>query len=503
MGIVIVNNGKIKSLSNGKQYDGEKIPGDLKNWDYFGNDPNDLLTYTYDILSQRSTTLYHTHPPVSAAINKLTTYAIGSGLVFRSQPDWQILGMTKEAGKEWGMRFQKLIHYLFMITNFYEKQAILFRTAKIQGDSLLFFDRSTEVMDGLFDLVETGGAYINWQKNEKNKATLGIKHDSALRKIGVYLTDGGEMDFRDRNGDQNLLQYIDKQMARQLRGFPLAYKIISQAKNNDRWWDAMLARAVMETTILGYSKSDDSATDMFDQSAAIAALAIDGQTKTPEGLKAEGNLAQIPGQMYQFSSKGGIEFTDLKTPSNNFDKMQAAYIDIVGMATDVPPECIMSRYSTSYTAHKGAFNDFIKSYMTHRMNFIRKIIKPVIMEFAKYLFLNKMIEMPNAGFFDSPIIREATIAGNFLGPVPGHINPAQEVNAKAEEVKNAFRLRSDVALEYGNEFENMITEWQQEETEFNKQNPDLQAAKLQTEMQNTEEQQEEPKQTQEDENENA
>jgi hypothetical protein len=116
------------------------------------------------------------------------------------------------------------------------------------------------------------------------------------------------------------------------------------------------------------------------------------------------------------------------------------------------------------------------------------------------LAINGMIEVPDMRFFDNPIIQEATVSGNLLGPVPGHINPAQEVKAKGEEVANAFRLRSDVALEYGNEFDNFITEWQQEETLWNKQSAKKQSAQLKQEMQEQEEQQEDNQQGDDNEN---
>ena len=69
--ILIVNNGKTqKSSENITQLTGEKIPGDLDGWKYFGTNPNDLLKLSYKQLSERSTTLYHTYAPISAAINK-------------------------------------------------------------------------------------------------------------------------------------------------------------------------------------------------------------------------------------------------------------------------------------------------------------------------------------------------------------------------------------------------------------------------------------------------
>ena len=72
MSIMIINNGKLQNLTNHAQLTGDKIPGDLDTWNYVGTDPNEILKLNYDILCQRATTLYHTHPPVTAAIDKQT-----------------------------------------------------------------------------------------------------------------------------------------------------------------------------------------------------------------------------------------------------------------------------------------------------------------------------------------------------------------------------------------------------------------------------------------------
>ena len=448
---------------------GEKMPGDLKKWDYFGTDPNELLSLSYDVLCQRSITLFHTHGPVSSAINKNTMYAIGNGLHFRSQPDFEILGITREAAKDWGLRFQKLVHYIFQILNFYEKQASLFRTAQAVGDSLLFFDREKQSNGMPFDLIDTAGDQIDFQASG---ATLGIIHDSLMRKKGIILNNGKKINFKDENGDQNVIQFYLKQLSRQLRGYPLAYKIIAAAKNNDRWWDAMLQRVVLESIIFATTEEDTE--DTRRQAIAMADSFKNSDTETSSSaLTTDANAADMgPGTVFSYNKGNGIKFTEGKTPVNNFDKMQDAYIDIIGMAMDTAPEVILSKYSTSYTAHKGAINDFIKAYMQKRHTFINHVCNPVVLEIAKYLFMEKLIEMPVDNFFENAITQRALIAGNWLGPVPGHINPLQEAKANETQVLNAFKLRGDVSLESGNEYENFIEEWQQQEKQWRKATPE-------------------------------
>lgn len=483
MAIVQFINGQFNPVRPMKQMTGEKIPGELRTWDYFGTDPNDMLLWSYDVLSQRSTTLYHTHPPVAAAVNKQTNYAIGTGLRFRSQPDWEILEWTKEDAKEWGMRFQKLVHYVFLLLNFYEKQPVLFKSSLIMGDSLLFFDRLNPSDNLPFDLIETGGDQIKFEKLENGKCTLGIYHDEMLRRKGIATYNKDRIDFKNENGDQNVIQFYLKQMARQLRGLPLAYKIIALAKNNDRWWDATLARAVLESIVFANARESYTGESKNQMEALADALYNeDGSQASTSTLSRENVYDLGVGNVVTYGKDGGIEFTDIKTPSNNFDKMHKAYIEMVGMGTDTPPECVSSIYSTSYTAHKGALNDFQKSFMSKRHTFSRNVCHVTLYEVAKYLFREQMIEMPN-GFFDNPIIREATLKGVWLGPVPGHVNPQQEVNALVTAKDNAFITPADAAATFANvEWDDQIEEWSRQMEEWQRLAPNQQAQVLGQDM---------------------
>ena len=468
--ILIYKDGQMSQMKNTSQMTGETIPGDLAGWKYFGTDPNEFMKWTYGKICEMSTTLYHTHPPISAGIEKLDIYTVGPGLVFRSQPDWKMLGVDKSFARDWGMEFQRLIHYYFMMLNFYQKQSSIFRTAEITGDSLLLFERVDKADHLPFDLIDTSGDLIDWQKTGKN-ITLGMIHDKFSRKLGAVLKTGENILFRD-DGDQNFIQYYNRKISRQMRGYPIAYKMIAAAKNNSRWWDALLQRVVMETVMIGY-KEGGNPSDLSDMMADLAS-SVTGESTVDEGLRREAGMAQLSGgNLFSFNSKESIKFTDLKAPSNNFQAMQEAYLELCAMAMDgIPPEWLMSKYSTSFTAHKGALNDSQKVVQKKRANLAKNVCQVVIYEIAKHIFNTGKMKPLHNDFFTDPIIQLATLSGNFLGPVPGHINPKVEVEAKAAEVREAFRTRSDAAADYGNEFDNMIDEWQAQENEWNNLQPD-------------------------------
>ena len=367
--IIVSKGGKTKSISYGGQMTGEKMPGDLASWNIYSTDSNEIIRSTYGRLSSMSNTLYHSGTPVTSAVKKNSQYAIGRGLVFRSQPDSDILPVSEAKLQKWAKRFQKLLHYYYQDINWYQKQGVIFRTALVQGDSLLFFDR-LDKQNGQFDLIETGGDQIDWTY-ERNNVTLGIEHDSLLRKKAIIKCDGTRVAFQDNEGDQNVLQFYLKDLARQLRGMSIGYKMINLAKNHDRFADSIVQRAVLETIMFANAETDTTdiqrqAENLSQQTKARKAGA--GQsTSVLEKLANVKNL--LGGSIFQVRSKEKIEFTDIKTPSNNLDKFNEMYYELAAMSVDTPPEVLLSKYSTSFTAHKGALNDFIKAYMEKRASF--------------------------------------------------------------------------------------------------------------------------------------
>lgn len=478
--IGIFSGGRWTWRGMGGQITGEKVPGDLKTWNLLEQDVNKALTDSYGTLSDRSATLYHIYAPVASAVNKTTAYAIGAGCAFRSHPDYRILGITPDAAKEWGKQFQMLVHYYFRILNWYEKQAVLFRGALIAGDSLLYFVRDPETL--ALDLVEAAGSSIDYKKSDGKSWTLGVKHDKYQRRIGVY-TDAPVDFVNPATGDQQVLQFLIKEMPRQLRGLPLAYKIIALAKTHDRFIDATTQRAVLESIMMGFSNTES--TDIAKQVQQQQAVA--NKKKRAAGADTEissiaGASNLMPGNWYNLRNGENMQFTDLKTPSNNFGLFNEWMIKLVAMATDTTPGVIMSNYPTSYSSHRGEFNDFWKMIQLKRTVFNDKVNRVVIRELAKKMILDGVISAP--GFFNDPLRQEAWLAGAFLGPVPGHINPLQEVNAHKVAVENAFTTRGDVAALYGNEFENMIDEWGDQEQRFRSLGPAAQEATIQEDLSN-------------------
>jgi capsid protein len=467
--------GKIISRGISAQYDGSKAGGDLHGWTTFTTNPNDFVFSSYGTLSKRNATLYHTSSIARACVNKPLTYAIGDGLVHRSAIDADFLGINSKAAKEWSRNFTELLHYEKIESGYYEKQALLYREAKITGDSVLYFLRE-EDSEIPFDLIAAGGDEIDW-KTVDNNHILGIFVDDYNRRSGFRRAKTGkDLMFRDADGNQNAIQFLFRERPGQIRGFGCYYSEIARAKGLDRVWDATIERMVQESVQMGYFNT--SYTDPAQQAANMARQAR-GETPKSGELKnaSSGRTEMVPGNMYVFENGESMQFTDLKTPSNNFGLANEWSLRMFAMAVGYPPEFIRGEYSTSYTAHRGGLNDAIKKYMQERNTFARYVDQVVNLEYLKYFIRSGELKV-KPSFWTDHRVRRAYLSGSVLGPVPGHINPFVEAKADILADEAGYNTKSTISAKYGHDFWNTIDEWADQQMAWFNASPAQQAEQL-------------------------
>jgi capsid protein len=186
-----------------------------------------------------------------------------------------------------------------------------------------------------------------------------------------------------------------------------------------------------------------------------------------EAFSSIGNAAKLgTGNVLNINTGGKVTPLDKKTPSGTYPAFKEWRLKQFGMGANTPPEVLLSEYSTSYTAHRGALNDFLKTIYWEREEFIRVWGKAAVKELATELILDRAIDAP-AFFSGGPMIQEAYLKGIHLGPVPGTINPLQEINAKEKSVNNMFSLRGDEMFNLsGSDYEDVLAEWQLQEQLF-------------------------------------
>jgi len=471
MPIMVIRGNKLITNETSSQYYGDKIPGELDSWDALADDPNKFLLDSYGVLSQRNSTLYQTEPVARACINKPLTYAIGDGVVFKSAVNADTVGWTKEQTTDWSKRLSLLLHLEKLAGGWYGKQSILFREASITGDSILYFLREDD-NELPIEFIPVGGQAIDWEHTDKARQIpgwmLGIKMDQFGRETHFWQkSTDKEFAFKDDVGNINAIHFMFQELAQQARGYGMLQSVISLMKKMGKVWDATIARMVLESIMLGYYNVDT--TDVAKQIKNFAGRANGKSTLTNDSSGSASSFEKSdnvqPGTMMQLKNKESMTFNDLKTPSDNFGMANELYIRLMSQARGYPPEFIEGRYNTSFTAHKGALNDAVKKFTQERKVFTDNVEKKVNLELLKHLARTGQIEVPTA-FWTDYKVREACLMGTYLGPVPGHINPLQEVNANVKAVENGFTDHEAVARNYGNDFHEFVDSWDEQQTRW-------------------------------------
>ena len=490
MPILVFKNGRLSRSESSAQYCGDKIGGEFRSWDTISTDPNEFIRESYGVLSDRNATLYQTSPHARACINKPLSYVIGDGIAFKSAINADFVGWTAQRAKEWSKRFSLLLHLDTLYDGWYKKQAIVFREASKCGDCIIYFLRE-EGREAPLELLVAPGQAIDWrhstdrtEETPGDRWVLGILLDKYSRRKAFWQkSTRSRFNFKDENGNVDAIQFMFQESAGQARGYGQIHSAIALVKQFDRFIDSTVARSVIESIMLGYYNVDK--TDVGRQMRQIADMSMGNATPSTQVIQASTTVKSndMPvGAMMELQNRESMTFNDLKTPSDNFDAFNKWAMRWLAMARGYPPEFLLGEYSTSFTAHKGALNDADKKSLQERGQFAATVEKPINKAYLRHYALTGQIDVPPS-FWTDYRMGEALLQGTYLGPVPGHINPLQEVKADVEAVKASFNDHEAVARKYGREWDDTIDEWEEQQTRWAQGSAEMKAQAMATQEQ--------------------
>lgn len=125
-----------------------------------------------------------------------------------------------------------------------------------------------------------------------------------------------------------------------------------------------------------------------------------------------------------------------KHPNTGYDAFTNALIRQIGAALEIPPEVLFKQFTTSYSAARGALNEFWRTCSMQRDWFTDDFCQPIYEEWFAEAVARGRIAAP--GFFADPAIRKAYTACAWNGPARTNLNPVQEVDAAVKRVDAGF-----------------------------------------------------------------
>ena len=414
--------------------------------------------------SQRSSGLTSSGCAAAAALKTMRTNVIAAGLTPSPKLDAEYLGLTDEEAA----RMQaKIIREFSLwadtrscdadgVDNFYKLQQLAFLSECMNGDAIALLpmvERDGDPYALRVRIIEADRVCSPDQTDRLTPCEIdgrkvyriiqGVETDETGAIVAYWIanrhplsssfyTQPGELKWQrvEARGKQrrNILHVMNRERAGQVRGVPILAPVLEALKQLGRYTDAEITAAVLSSYFTVLVKSE----------AASDGRPF-GELLPPEELIDSQDNSTIelgPGAIVSLNPGEDVQFADPSHPNTGYDAFTAAMMKQIGAALEIPPEVLFKQFTTSYSAARGALNEFWRTCGMLREWFADDFCRPVYEEWFTEAVARGRIRAP--GFWDDPAKRRAWMETTWNGPARTNLNPVQEVQAATLRVQQGF-----------------------------------------------------------------
>lgn len=374
----------------------------MRGWMYHGGSAKEDIEDNIDILRQRSRDAYMGIPTATAALKTMRTNVVAGGLMPAPQLDSDYLGLDETA-------VEKL-------------QAQFVREFALWADTPVC---DAERMDNFYQLQQL--AFLSYLMNGDTIALLPMKHQAgAPYDLRVRLIEADRVCSPDG---------FDRLMPCTVQGYEV--QSIVQGVETDA--DGMVtAYWICNRHPLGSNSAVDAAGLTWQRVEAYGDTT--GRRNVLHIMSREriGQRRGVPLLAPVLESLKQLgRYTDAEITAAVISAMFTnATIRLIGAGLEIPPEVMMKQFTTSYSAARGALNEFWRTCSMQRDWFTDDFCQPVYEEWFAEAVARGRIHAP--GFFTDPARRKAYTACAWNGPARTNLNPVQEVDAAIKRVDAGF-----------------------------------------------------------------
>lgn len=430
-------------------------------WAFGGGSSKEDIEDNLSILRERSRDLYMGVPLATGAIKTMRTNVVGSGLVLKSQVDYEYLRLSEERAQQLESDIEREFNLwaesescdVERIDNFYELQQLAFLNWLLSGDVLTLLPTTKRVnspYDLRIRLIESDRLCTPRGKEYDPNIISGVETNTAGEVVAYHVLNKHPLSrefgtaaeewqrvkaFGEKTGRRNVLHIMNRERIGQRRGVPFLAPVIEALKQLGRYTDAELVAAVVNGMFAVFieKEGDDGGAD----GEVLSNTGQDGLD--PNDIKLEnGSIIDLAvGEKANGVSPG--------RPNANFDPFVIAICRQIGAALGIPYELLVLNFTSSYSASRGALLEAWKNFRMYRTWLARDFCQPIFEEWLSEAVAKGRIAAP--GFFADAAIKKAYSGAEWNGPAQGLLNPVQEVNAAEKRVQNGFSTRDREAQE--------------------------------------------------------
>lgn len=428
-------------------------------------------------LRQRSRMLYMASPIGASAIKTNRTNVVGNGLKLQSNINRQVLGMTKEQAEEWQKKTEAEFELWASRKNacdatgmndFYGIQQLALMSWLMSGDTFAIIKRYDRTplqpyglrihlieADRVRTPVDTGlgirpGIIYDTRGIAPNGNDIydGVEVDNNGKVVAYYvantypfeptltLTDFVRIEAYNRaTGLPNILHIMDSERPDQYRGVPYLAQIIEPVLQTNRYTNAEIMAAVVQSFHTAFITTEADPTEMpFNEAIP-----------EPEQISEDPNDYEMgPGTINILQPGEDVRFNTPTHPNTAFDVFIKSICTQIGSALEIPRDLLLKEFNASYSASRAAMLEAWKAFKMRREWLKNDFCKPVYEIWLTEAIALGRIQAP--GFFNDPLIRQAYLGSEWIGPAQGQLDGTKEIQAATMAIEAGLSTREQEAI---------------------------------------------------------
>jgi lambda family phage portal protein len=441
-----------------------------RSWRVGSYGPKTAIKYGLEELRRKSRDQARKNPYAGAAVDKLVSNIIGTGITPRSLAARSYEGLTKAQAKKRKAEdaaFRAQIQKLFLTwtdeadavgaLDFYGLQALAVR-GMVEGGETFTRLRTRRAEDGLtvpLQLQLLEGDHCPHTKTEPDKRVWqGISYDAIGKRTAYHL-------YREHPGDASaatsfpdlsevpaadVCHLFRAMRPGQDRGEPWLARALRTLYDLDGYLDAELARKKNAALLVGFIKRKF---EDADDGVGGGPLGTDG---ADEG--GAGTVDFEPATLQVLADGEDITFSDPPDVGPNFDMFVRQSLRGVAVAAGLLYEELSNDYSQlndrTLRAALNSFRRAIEMWQHHLIVF--QFCRPIWLRWVDLAILSGALTIP------SGMRRQDVYAVKWIPQAWPYIHPVQDVQGKTMEVQAGFSSRTQKVAEVGYDSEEVDAE---------------------------------------------
>lgn len=441
-----------------------------RSWRVGGWGPNTAIVWALDELRRKSRDQARRNPYAGAAVDRLTSNMVGTGIVPRSTAARSIEGLSKTRAKQVKKEdsaFRAQIQALWLdwtdeadsvgAYDFYGLQTIAVR-GLIEGGEAFVRLRTRRPEDGLavpLQLQVLEGEHCPHLKTDSPaRIRQGIQYDAIGARAGYWL-------YREHPDDgiitpgsfepvlvpaSDICHLYRAMRPGQDRGEPWLARALRTLYDLDGYLDAELVRKKNAARLVGFIRRK------LDENEGLLGGGPLGTDPAEDDGAA--TLEFEPGTLQVLADGEDIEFSDPKDVGPNFEMFVREAKRQVAAALGLLYEILSGDYSTlNDRTLRAALNDFRRAVESSQHHLVvYQFCRPVWQRWIDLALLSGALTLPPG------MTRAQAYAVKWIPPAWPYIHPVQDVEGKAKEVQAGFASRSQKVAEGGYDAETIDAE---------------------------------------------